>query len=223
MTQLSQRPFDEYIRFPDEQMLLRAKANFDELQRRRSVRSFSDQPVPKEVIEWCLRAAGTAPSGAHRQPWHFAVVSNPSVKQRIQQLAEEEEYAFYHGGVPDEWVDAVKPLGTNEHKPFLSIAPYLIVILAERYQHDPTLGKQKNYYISESVGIATGLLIQALHHAGLATLTHTPSPMRFLNQVLGRPESERPFLILVTGYPAEGATVPDMPRKSLDEIATFYE
>ena len=220
-SQLPQRPYAEFVQYDVDQMLARSRANFIELNRRRSVRKFSDRPVDRQVIQWCVQAAGTAPSGANRQPWHFVVVQDPDVKQRIRHLAEAEEYAFYHGAAPDAWVDAVRPLGTNEHKPFLSSAPYLIVVFAERYQTDMSDGQQKNYYVNESVGIATGLLIQSLHHAGLATLTHTPSPMKFLNEVLQRPASERPYLILVTGYPAADATVPELSRKTLAELATF--
>lgn len=220
-TQLPQRPYAEFVEFDVQEMLARSQANFTELNRRRSVRKFSDRPVDRQVIQWCVQSAGTAPSGANRQPWHFVVVQDQNVKQHIQQLAEEEEYAFYHGAAPETWVNAVRPLGTDEHKPFLSAAPYLIVVFAERYQELASNEQQKNYYVSESVGIATGLLIQSLHHAGLATLTHTPSPMKFLNQVLRRPSSERPYLILVTGYPAADATVPELTRKPLAELATF--
>ncbi len=200
----------------------RRAAAFDaEMQRRRTVRDYSDRPIPHGVIDHCLRAAGSAPSGANMQPWHFVVVSDPEIKRQIREAAEEEEREFYRERAPQEWLDALAPLGTDEHKPFLETAPCLIAIFVQRYGLTADARKFKHYYAQESVGIATGLLIAALHHAGLATLTHTPSPMGFLNEILERPETERPFLLLVTGYPAESATVPDIQRKPLDEIATF--
>jgi nitroreductase len=171
----------------------------------------------------CVLAAGTAPNGAHRQPWRFVVVSDPAVKRAIRVAAEEEEKAFYGGGATEEWLEALAPLGTDETKPFLEKAPYLIVVFAESYSVEKSGEKTKNYYVTESVGIATGMLITAIHRAGLVSLTHTPSPMAFLNEVLDRPENERPFLILVVGYPAPDATVPDLGRKALDDIATFIE
>ena len=185
------------------------------------MREYSDRPIPRELIEECIRAAGTAPSGANHQPWHFVAVSDPEVKARIRVAAEREERAFYHGGAPREWLDALAALGTDEHKPFLETAPYLIAIFAERYMLRADGAKVRNYYVQESVGIATGILITGLHHAGLATLTHTPSPMNFLNEILGRPSNERPFLLLVAGYPAENARVPAITRKPLEAIATF--
>ena len=202
-------------------MLQRAREFRRDLARRRTVRDFSSRQVPLEVIEECIRAAGTAPNGANHQPWHFVVVSDPEIKSRIRVAAEEEERAFYGGGAPREWLDALAALGTDEHKPFLETAPYLVVIFAERYQLLPDDRKVKNYYVQESVGIATGMLITGLHHAGLATLTHTPSPMNFLNEILDRPPNERPYLILVVGYPASDAQVPAITKKSLGEIATF--
>jgi nitroreductase len=192
-----------------------------ELQRRRTVRHFSDRPVPREVIEDCLRAAGSAPSGANRQPWHFVVVTDPAVKRRIRQAAEQEEREFYRHRAPKEWLEALAALGTDEHKPFLEAAPVLVAIFAQSWGVLPDGRKLKHYYAQESVGIATGFLIAALHHAGLVSLTHTPSPMRFLNQILGRPENERPFLLLVVGHPAPDAQVPDISRKRLHEIASF--
>ena len=214
-------PLASYAEYPPAEMERRATGFRVEVTRRRTVREYSDRPVPRSVIEECLRAAGTAPSGANHQPWHFVVVSDPEVKARIRVAAEDEERAFYNGGAPQEWLDALAALGTDEHKPFLETAPYLIAIFAERYMLGPEGGKVKNYYVQESVGIATGILITALHHAGLATLTHTPSPMSFLNEILGRPANERPFLLLVTGYPADDARVPEITRKPLDVIATF--
>jgi nitroreductase len=169
-----------------------------------------------------LRAAGTAPSGASRQPWHFSVVSDLETKKKIREAAEEEEKKFYSGRAPDEWLEALEPLGTDENKPFLEVAPYLIVIFSEAYGLDAQSEKIKNYYVSESVGIATGMLITALHNAGLATLTHTPSPMNFLRKILGRGENERAFLILVTGFPSENAIVPNIKKKSLKEYTTFF-
>lgn len=202
-------------------MSRRAKTFLAEVRRRRTIRDFSDRPVPRQIIEDCLLAAGTAPSGANQQPWHFVVVSDPETKSGIRVAAEKEERAFYQGRAPDEWLEALRALGTDEHKPFLEIAPYLIAIFGESYQVDSAGGKVKNYYVTESVGIATGILITALHNAGLATLTHTPSPLGFLNEILGRPKNERPFLLLVVGYPAEDAMVPDITKKRIDEIATF--
>jgi nitroreductase len=216
-------PLAGYEEIPAERMLEEAERFLVKMRRRRTVRDFSDRPVPREILERCLLAAGTAPNGANRQPWRFAVVGDPALKRRIREAAEEEERAFYHGRAPKEWLDALADLGTDEHKPFLERAPWLIVIFAESYAPAPGGGRLKNYYVTESVGIATGILVTALHHAGLVTLTHTPSPMKFLNEILGRPENERPFLILVVGYPAEGATVPDIGKKPLGDIAVFLE
>lgn len=207
--------------FEPDEMRARARAFYETMRQRRTVRDFSDKPVPREVIEDCLRAAGTAPNGANRQPWHFVAVSDPGVKRRIREAAEAEERAFYHGRAPDDWLEALAHLGTDEHKPFLERAPWLIAIFAESYEALADGGKRKNYYVTESVGIATGMLITALHEAGLATLTHTPSPMGFLNDVLERPSNERPFLLLVTGHPTDDATVPDIDKKPLEQIATF--
>lgn len=217
------RPLTEYREYPPEEMLERARAFAEDLSRRRTVRDFSDRPVPRPVIEACLRAAATAPNGANKQPWHFVVVSDPETKSRIREAAEEEERAFYGGRAPDEWLEALAHLGTDEHKPFLETAPYLIVVFAEAYAQGADGGRSKNYYVTESVGLATGMLIAALHRAGLATLTHTPSPMRFLNDVLGRPYNERAFLILVAGYPAPDARVPELSKKPLSQIVTWVE
>ena len=214
-------PLDSYHEYPPAEMQQRADDFYAELRGRRSVRDFSDRPVPRGVIETCLRTAGTAPNGANLQPWHFVVVADPAVKQRIREAAEAEEREFYSGRAPQDWLDALAPLGTDADKPFLETAPYLIAIFAQSYGIGPNGKKVKHYYVTESVGIATGFLIAALHHAGLATLTHTPSPMGFLGKLLGRPEHERPFLLLVVGYPADGATVPAITKKAPDEIATF--
>jgi nitroreductase len=192
------------------------------LQRRRTVRQFSDRPVPRSIIEKCLLSAGTAPSGAHQQPWHFVAISNPAVKARIREAAEREEYDFYHHRAPPEWLEALRPLGTDEHKPYLEVAPWVIAIFLKRFSRLPDGRKLKHYYTDESVGIATGLLIAAIHAAGLVSLTHTPNPMKFLNDILGRPaDVERPYMLLVVGYPARDAKVPDIVRKPLADIATF--
>lgn len=206
---------------PEEEMIERSNAFFRQMNRRRSVRAFSGRPVPRSVIENCLRTASTAPSGAHMQPWHFVVVSDPAVKREIRLAAEEEERAFYEQRAPEEWLDALRPFGTDSNKPFLETAPYLIAIFAQRYHFDAAGNQVKHYYVTESVGIATGMLIAAVHNAGLVSLTHTPSPMGFLNQILARPEYERPFLLLVVGYPGDDATVPDLERKDLAEFCTF--
>lgn len=211
----------DYQEFSIEVMKRRAAEFHENMRRRRTVREFSGRPVAREVIEECLRAAGTAPNGANMQPWHFIVVSDPGTKQQIRRAAEAEEHEFYRHKAPQEWLDALALLGTDEHKPFLEVAPYLIVIFAQTYGVLSDGRKVKHYYAQESVGIATGILITAIHHAGLVSLTHTPSPMGFLNEMLERPAHERPFLILVVGYPADGATVPIIPKKRLDEIASF--
>ena len=222
---MDERPFVpllDYREYPEAEMLRRARQFHAELKRRRTVRHFSGRPVPRAVVESCLDAATTAPSGANLQPWHFVVVSDAETKRRIRQAAEAEERHFYRHRAPREWLDALAPLGTDEHKPFLEQAPYLIAIFSQKYGHLPDGRKVKHYYPTESVGLATGMLIAALHIAGLATLTHTPSPMKFLNEILGRPAStERPFLLLVVGYPDKNATVPDIARKPLDEVVTY--
>ena len=222
MSELEFRPLTGYPRRDDTEIAQRAREFRAELSTRRTVREFSDRAVPREVIEECLWAAGSAPSGANFQPWHFAVVGSPEVKHRIRVAAEAEEREFYHGRAPDEWLAALAPIGTDEHKPFLEIAPWLIVIFAQAYRIEPDGSNSKHYYVSESVGIATGLLLAALHHAGLATLTHTPSPMGFLSEILGRPKQERPYLVLVVGHPAEAAKVPVLSKKLLPEFASFH-
>ena len=202
-------------------MARRAKSFCDEMLRRRTVRQFSSRAVSREVIEDCLCVARSAPSGANKQPWHFVVVGDAAVKSKIRAAAEEEEKRFYRGRAPKEWLDALAPLGTDENKPYLETAPYLIVIFAQHYEVTTDGRKLKNYYVTESVGIATGMLILAVHIAGLVALTHTPSPMGFLNQLLGRPAQEKPFLILVVGYPDGEACVPDISKKSSEEALTF--
>ena len=216
-------PHEQYQEYPIEKMRERAQSFYEEINRRRTIREFSDRPVPRDIIETCLLAAGTAPSGANLQPWQFVVVSDPEVKAKIRDAAEKEEQEFYNGRAPEEWLEALAPLGTDENKDFLTIAPYLIAIFAKSYDMLPNGKKVKNYYVSESVGLATGTLITALHHAGLASLTHTPSPMGFLNEVLERPKNERAMILLVVGYPADDVQVPThaMEKKSLDQIATF--
>lgn len=204
------------------EMLERARGFNAHMQHRRTVRMFSDRPVAREVIEQCIAAGASAPSGANLQPWHFVAVSDAAVKQRIRIAAEEEERQFYAQRAPQEWLDALAPLGTDEDKPFLETAPWLIAIFAQKWGRLPDGRKVKHYYPTESVGIATGLLLAAVHHCGLAALTHTPSPMGFLNEILGRPaDSERPFLLLVVGYPSEDCVVPDIHRKPLAQVATF--
>jgi iodotyrosine deiodinase len=216
-------PLSTYRAFPTEEMLIRSAEFADFLRRRRTGRHFSDRPVSRELIENCIRAAGTAPSGANMQPWRFVIISNPEVKHTIRLAAEEEERDFYTHRAPKEWLEALAPLGTDSEKPFLETAPYLIAIFAEKNGTLPDGRSVKHYYVAESVGIATGMLITALHHAGLVSLTHTPSPMNFLNEILSRPSNEKPFLLLVVGYPADDAFVPNIQRKTLDEIALFIE
>jgi len=216
-------PLADYERMPEDEMRRRAAAFLAEMRRRRTVRDFSAEPVPAGIIESCLAAAGTAPNGANRQPWHFVVVTDPAIKSKIRAAAEREERDFYENRAPPEWIEALAPLGTGPEKPFLEVAPVLVAIFAQSYELLPDGRKLKNYYVTESVGIATGILITGLHHAGLVTLTHTPSPMGFLNELLGRPTNERAFLLLVAGYPADDAAVPDIGRKPIDEIATFLD
>lgn len=212
-----------FVERSDVEMLERSLEFSTLMQSRRSVRDFSDQALPREIIEHCLATAGSAPSGANRQPWHFAVVSSKAIKRQIRLAAEKEEIEFYTNRAPQAWLDALAPLGTDEEKPFLETAPYLIVVFAQKFELDENGQKHKNYYVTESVGISCGLLIAALHNAGLATLTHTPSPMKFLNQIFARPATEKPLMVIVTGYPADQARVPNIKRKGLDEIASFHE
>lgn len=215
------QPLTSYIEYPIEEMRQRAISFREEMQRRRTVRHFSNRPVPREIIEECLLVAGGAPSGANLQPWHFVVVSDPRAKHEIRIAAEQEEKEFYHRRASQEWLDALSVIGTDEHKPFLETAPYLIAVFGKNHGFLPDGRRVKNYYVNESVGIATGFLIAAVHNAGLVSLTHTPSPMGFLNTILGITPDEKPFLILVVGYPAEDAQVPSIEKKSLNEIATF--
>ncbi len=221
MTEANYVPHSGYHEYPVDEMKQRAGQFYELMKRRRSVRQFSDRAVPREIIETCLLTAGTAPNGANLQPWQFVVIGDADIKRQIRQAAEEEEKAFYGGRASEEWLDALSHLGTDADKPFLETAPYLIAIFAQSYGVGEDGGKIKHYYVQESVGIATGLLIAAIHEAGLVSLTHTPSPMGFLNDILGRPANERPFLILVVGYPAAEVTVPVISKKPLAEIATF--
>lgn len=211
-----------YQEIPLHEMKQRSGTFCELLKRRRSVRDFSSREVPREIIENAIKTAGTAPNGANLQPWYFAVAESIEIKQKIREAAEEEERAFYSERAPDEWLDKLAPLGTDENKPFLETAPYLIAVFAQSYGLDENGNKLKHYYVKESVGIACGMLITALHNAGLATLTHTPSPMGFLNEIMERPSNERPFLLIVTGYPSEDALVPNIAKKPLNKISSFH-
>ena len=215
-------PLPDRIDLGSSEMIAAAQAFHETMKKRHSVREFSDKAVPQEVIECCIATAGSAPSGANHQPWHFVAIKDLDIKHQIRLAAEEEERAFYAGGGGDEWIKALEPIGTGPEKPHLDIAPWLIVIFAQRYGEFEDGTRYKNYYVNESVGIATGFLLAALHHAGLVALTHTPNPMKFLNELLDRPSSEKPVMILPVGYPAENATVPAAAKikKSLDEILT---
>ncbi|MCB0503998.1 MAG: nitroreductase family protein [Cyclobacteriaceae bacterium] len=217
-------PFVEYVRdtYEPHEMVERSDTYFHWLNSRRTARDFSDKPVPKEVIENILKSASTAPSGAHKQPWTFCVVSNPEIKKQIRIAAEEEEKESYSKRMSEEWLHDLEHLGTDWHKPFLEIAPYLIVVFKKAYNINGE-DKTNNYYVNESVGLASGFLLTAIHNAGLVALTHTPSPMGFLSKILNRPENERPFLLIPVGYPAEITFVPKLERKPLNEISEFYE
>ncbi len=214
-------PLPSYRKYPPSEMLERSVAFRSELARRRTVRDFSPRPVDRRVIEQCLLAAGTAPSGANLHSWRFVVISSRDLKHRIREAAEREEREFYSRRAPQEWKDALAPLGTNEHKPFLDEAPVLIAIFERKHSRLSDGRRVTSYYVTQSVGIATGMLVAAVHHAGLVSLTHTPSPMGFLSQLCGLDPDHRPFLLLVVGYPAAGAKVPDIERRSLDQIALF--
>lgn len=217
-------PLPDYQEYDLNEMRARAQEFYDDIKTRHTVRDFSDRPVPRDIIETCIRAAGTAPNGANHQPWHFSVIGAPAMKRKIRLAAEEEERAFYEGRAGEEWLDALKPLGTDDSKPFLETAPWLICIFGERKSTSADGKLRKNYYVPESVSIATGFLIAALHRAGLATLTHTPNPMSFLTDICDRPDHNKPYILLVTGYPATDATIPAhaTEKKELSEIATFF-
>jgi nitroreductase len=216
-------PLPDYRELPVETMRANAQAFYEEMRRRHTIREFSTRPVPRDIIETCLLAAGTAPSGANHQPWHFTVIGDPAIKMRIRMAAEEEERAFYAGKAGEEWLAALAPLGTDDSKPFLEDAPWLIAIFGERKSLSADGVLRKNYYVPESVNIATGFLIAALHKAGLATLTHTPNPMGFLNEICGRPAQDKPYILLVVGYPKEDAAIPAhaTEKRPLSKIATF--
>jgi len=217
-------PHVKYVRdtYSPAESLARATDFHHWLNSRRTVREISRRPVPKEIIEQLILAASTAPSGAHKQPWTFCAVSNPEIKQEIRKAAEQEEYDSYHGRMSERWLKDLAPIGTGWHKPFLENAPWLIIVFKRVYEHIEG-EKVNNYYVNESVGIACGMLLAAIHKAGLVTLTHTPSPMNFLTKILNRPENERPFLLLPIGYPEDEVFVPDLKRKGLEEMAVFYE
>ena len=214
-------PAPKIERRSDDELLRRARQFYEAMRQRRTIRDFSDRPVPREIIEYCLCTAGTSPSGANLQPWHFVAVNDPAVKHEIRVAAEAEEKEFYEHRAPRAWLEALAPLGTDSRKPFLEIAPWLIAVFAQPVRILPDGTRSPTYYAIESVGIATGLLIAAVHSCGLAALTHTPSPMGFLNRVLGRPSHEKPFVLLVVGHPADDAVVPDITRKPLAEISSF--
>lgn len=220
----TERSFIPYrgVRYPKAETLQRSREFYQSMNKRRSVREYLDKTVPREVIENIVMAAATAPSGAHKQPWTFCVVSDPKVKRRIREAAEREEYENYHGRMSEEWLHDLEPFGTDWHKPFLEVAPYLIIVFKKAY--DLVDGKKyKNYYVNESVGIAVGILLTAIHNAGLVALTHTPSPMNFLQEILSRPENERPFLLIPVGYPAREAKVPALKRKEKQEVLQWFE
>lgn len=217
------RTYTDFEHLTEKEMIKRSKEFYEKLKKRRTVREFSPKEIPLEVIKNCLLTAGTAPNGANMQPWSFVVITNNFIKKEIKIEAEKEEHIFYTTRATKEWLEALEPLGTDEHKLFIEDAPCLIAIFSKKIDILPNGKKVKQYYALESVGIATGFLITALHNAGLATLTHTPSPMGFLNKILNRPKHERPFLLLVVGYPAEGVKVPNIQKKKLNEIANFID
>ncbi|MBP7809129.1 MAG: nitroreductase family protein [Bacteroidia bacterium] len=221
---MKQYPFIPYskITYSPEEMLLRSKDHFEYYDKRRTVREFSDKPISDEVLEHIILSASTAPSGAHKQPWTFCVVTNPEIKKQIREAAEKEEFDSYNGRMTDEWLIDLAPLGTDWKKPFLETAPALIVIFKRSYEFVNDK-KKNNYYVSESVGIACGYLLEAIHYCGLVALTHTPSPMNFLSKVLNRPENEKPYLLVPVGYPLETTMVPDIKRKPLEDIAVWYK
>ncbi len=215
-------PLNNYPKYSDNQLVKISEMFFDKMNSRRSVRTFSSELIPIEVVKNAIKAASTAPSGANKQPWHFVLVQDPKIKKQIRIAAEKEEKEFYSKKAPKSWLYDLEQLNTNEHKPFLEIAPYLIVVFEEKYKVDRDGEKEKNYYTKESVGLASGILITALHNLGVATLTHTPSPMNFLSKILNRPKNESPFLIVVVGYPEKETMVPNIKRNELDKILTVY-
>ena len=221
MAEIKLVPLPSYQEYSPEEMLTRSQLFHEDLLRRRTVRNFSDKKVSRQIIDNCIAVANSAPSGANKQPWHFVVVCNPLIKKKLRIAAEEEESEFYSSRAPQEWLDALTPFGTDANKPFLETAPFLIAIFSKSLDILPDGTKVKTYYATESTGIATGFLISAIHNAGLVCLTHTPSPMKFMNDILGRPQNEKPFLLLVVGYPADNAMVPDIIKKELKEVTTY--
>jgi len=217
-------PFVKFTQetYAEEEMLFRSKVFYEWVNKRRTVRDFSDKPIPKEVIENIILSASSAPSGAHKQPWTFCIVSDPSIKSEIRRAAEKEEYESYTNRMSEDWLNDVRALQTDWQKPFLEVAPYLIIVFKKAYDLLPDGSKKKNYYVNESVGLACGVLLTAIHHAGLVALTHTPSPMNFLSTILKRPENERPFLLIPVGYPHPETYVPQLTRKNLEQVAKFY-
>lgn len=216
-------PLTDFIEYPVAEMIARSAAFYQEMQRRHSIRQFSNRAVPKSIIENCIKAAGTAPSGANHQPWHFVAMQDAAIKRQVKDAAEMHEQAFYAGRGGDEWLDALKPLGTDAQKPYLAHAPWLIAVFSQKKGGVQAGAKHTNYYVHESVGIATGMLLTALHHSGLVTLTHTPKPMSFLSKICDRPDDERPYMLIIAGYPAADASVPEhaLKKKSLAQISTF--
>ncbi|MBU0939883.1 MAG: nitroreductase family protein [Bacteroidetes bacterium] len=221
---IDNHPYISYSKpiLSDEEMLQRAQSFYKNMDSRRSVREFSDRAIERAVIVNIIKTASTAPSGAHKQPWTFCVIANPEIKKQIRNAAEEEERASYESRMSSEWLDDLKPLGTDWQKPFLEIAPYLIIVFRRIYEFGEDGKKKNNYYVQESVGLATGFLLAAIHDAGLVSLTHTPSPMNFISKILNRPENEKPFLLIPIGYPAEECWVPDLERKNIEDICVFY-
>ena len=221
-------PTNEFIpyeskRYEPEEMIDRANAFYNLMDQRRSIREFSDQPVPREVIDQLIRTASTAPSGAHKQPWTFCVLTNAEIRRAVREKAEEEERKSYDGRMSGQWLRDLQPLGTDHNKPFIENAPYVVVVFKRAYEFNPDGSKHQNYYVNESVGIAVGMFLAAAHHAGLATLTHTPSPMNFLAEILHRPENERAYVLIPVGFPADNARVPNLKRKPLEEVCVYYD
>ncbi len=215
-------PLNNYPKYSDSKLIEISKKFFDKMNSRRSVRTFSSEPISIEAITEAIKTAGTAPSGANKQPWHFVLVQNSEMKKKIRIAAEKEEKEFYSNRATDEWLKDLEQFDTNDQKPFLEKAPYLIIVFEEKYKITPTGEKEKNYYTKESVGLASGILLTALHNLGIATLTHTPSPMKFLTEILDRPKNETPFLLIVVGYPEEGTLVPNIEREKMNKILTIY-
>ena len=214
--------YKDFVKIPEEEMLVKAEIFNHLMQKRRTVRNYSSEEINEEIINNCIEAAGSAPSGANKQPWHFVIIKDHKTKTEIRIAAEKEEKEFYSGKAPEDWLGDLEPFETDANKEFLDKAPILIAIFEEKFSFDESNNQKKNYYAKESVGIACGILITALHNAGLATLTHTPSPMNFLNKILDRPKNEKPFLLLIVGYPEEGTMVPNIKRKKLDEICSKF-